>query len=259
MFFLRVLFIGLTLFGLIINLLELFLLSEGKTLCSSQGCKIVDSFARFGNSFMCLLGTLLFLFLLVIYLWELKSRKKNLLLDLVLIAALTGEGYLIGFQLFGVEHICYFCLTVFITILGLTLVRFFENSRIVGLGFLGFLSVVFLTFIVPPKGFTPLPKTKYVLIYSPTCPHCRKVEKFLNSRGVKYSKIPYREVLNLLLSMETERIPVLLVREKDKRVFLIGEEEIYNYFRKENPFQVPLNWYQPPQGACSLFETKSCN
>ena len=59
--------------------------------------------------------------------------------------------------------------------------------------------------------------------------------------------------------METEKIPVLLVREKDKRVFLIGEEEIYNYFRKENPFQVPLNWYQPPQGACSLFETKSCN
>jgi uncharacterized membrane protein/glutaredoxin len=253
---LRVLFLGLTLLGLFLNILELFLLSAGKTLCSSQGCKIVDSFARFGNSFMCLLGTFLFLSILVIYLWELKNRNKNLLLDLILIVALTGEGYLIGFQLFGVGHICYFCLTVFLTILGLTLLRFFDKRPIVGLGILGFLSVGFLTFIVPPKGFTPLPKTKYVLIYSPTCPHCRKVEKFLDNKGINYRKVPYKEVLNLLLSMETEKIPVLLVREKNKSLFLIGEEEIYNFFRKKNFFQMPLNWYKPPQGACSLFESK---
>jgi glutaredoxin len=253
----RVFLYILTALGEVINLTQIYLQLHHRSLCSFSGCKVVDSFARFGNGFMCGVGAFVFLLLFSFLVLERKNPLFGRLFNLTLIASLAGEGYLVGFQLFGVETLCPFCLGVFSIFVLLGLFRVFETAEVL-YGYLSFLAVLVVTFFVPPKGFTPLPPGRFVLIYSPGCPHCHKVMSLLNSEGVKYSAVDYRKVLNLLYYLGTSEVPVLLEREGDKRVFLIGERAIENRFKRETlkePQRLEINLQ--PGGACSIFE-KNC-
>ncbi len=215
----------------------------------------MDSFSRFGDGFMCVLGALVFSILFMFLLLEKRKPLFGRLFDWILIAALSAEGYLLGFQLFGVGRICHFCFIV-LTIFILTgFFRILQKRFWVAFGYLAAVAVLTSTFLVPPKGFYPLPKGKYVLIYSPECPHCRKVIEFLETKGVKFSKVEYKEVLNLLYTLRVDDIPVLLIREGESFKILVGESPIEELFEGKERETKPL--LLAPQGrhsACSIFE-----
>jgi len=225
----KVILYFLTLLGEIINLTQMYLQIHHESLCSSNGCKIVDSFARYGNGFMCGVGAFVFLLLFAFLVLEEKRPFFGKLFDLVLMASLAGEGYLLGFQLFGVGTICHFCFGVFLIFVTLGVFRILHGSRWVWFGYWALLAVLVVTFFVPPKGFTPLPKEKFVLIYSPSCPHCKRVIELLKSKKIRFAGVNYRKVLNFLYTLGDTDIPVLVVRGKGKFTILVGEVPITAY------------------------------
>jgi len=96
------------LFGLLLTSAELISHFLGKSLCTTGGCRIVESFVKGGDLVLLIIGVVLFGSLLFISLS--KHRILNNIHLLILISAMCVEGYLVGFQLFIIHEICVFAL-----------------------------------------------------------------------------------------------------------------------------------------------------
>ncbi|WP_025270080.1 hypothetical protein [Hippea sp. KM1] len=195
------------------------------TICHSSGCLLVARHVRFGEIVMLFIGEAFFLILLIVSFVK-NEKTKGLLLDAMLIAALACEGFLVGYQLFWIGDICYFCFGVFITIIILSLIRIQQSLRITA-GFLSFLALLMMLWMVKPNQQLPiLPKEDKILIYSSHCPHCMRLIKTLNLSNLKIKMIEASKLSNILKSLNINEVPVLIEREKDGLSITIGDKPI---------------------------------
>ncbi|WP_459892597.1 glutaredoxin family protein [Hydrogenobaculum acidophilum] len=218
-------FTKISILGIVWVALELVMGIFHKSVCTSSGCTIAASYNRYPEFVMLTIGILLF-----IILGFLKEKKKEKLLDNVLIGALASEGYLQGFEIFTAHTFCIFCTVTFLIILTLFIIRVKENKEILLKGFSAFFFVFFTVFMV--NNPTLEIKNQYTLLYLPGCPHCEHAEKFLDSIHVDYNKINASKHKGLLMSMGISEAPVLFVREPYGYKVLVGSDAIESFFNK---------------------------
>ena len=248
--------------GVALTLVNFLLELGGKRLCHSEGCLVVDSFSK-SDPLMNLLGLLFFGAALA---GELLGAVN--LSGLLLTLALVAEGYLLGFQLFVIGKLCHFCLAVFTLVFVSNLLYLFRNLaegrdvKATLLGFLGFLTVLFMVWFVNPQ-IGELPKGENVVIYSPNCPHCERVLSYCRSHNINATFVNINREKGLCHSLGLEEIPILIHREGGKLEIIVGDSRIIPYLRekyerkeKGNPL---LNSPLLNGGACDMFEEKACS
>jgi Vitamin K epoxide reductase family. len=204
--------------------LELVMGVFHKSVCTSSGCTIAASYNRYPEFIMLTIGLLLFIVLGI-----LKEKKKEKLLNIILIGALASEGYLQGFEIFVAHTFCIFCTVTFLIILILFIIRVKENKDILLKGLSAFLFVFVTVFLV--NNPTLEIKHQYTLLYLPGCPHCEHTEKFLDDIHVKYDKINASHHKGLIMSMGIDEVPVLFVRESYGYKMLVGSDSIESFFK----------------------------
>ncbi len=218
-------FTKISILGAIWVILEIVMGFFHKSVCTSSGCTIAASYNRYPEFVMLTIGLLLF-----IVLWLLKEKRKEKLLDAILIGALASEGYLQGFEIFTAHTFCIFCTVTFLIIFTLFIIRAKEHKEIFLKGFVAFLFVFFTVFLVNNPTLTI--KNQYTLLYLPGCPHCEHTEKFLDNIHIDYQKIDASSHKGLIMSMGIDEVPILFVKEPYGYKVLVGSYSIESFFAK---------------------------
>ncbi len=239
----------LYLIGFVLVFLEFMLKFFGKSICQTEGCRIVESFVKGGDILLLLIGMGLFATLLFFSL----TKKFDLLHSLILISALSTEGYLLSFQAFVIREFCIFCLVVFAILLLSSLLRFVMGRKELVFAFFCFASLFLITYLVNPHiSDFPSAKQNYVLVYSKDCPHCKEVIQFCEQMSIPVHKIEADKISGLLKALNIKSVPVLYCNEGSEKKFIIGAENIKGYLLAKNAIK------EKEEGFCPLFETSEC-
>ena len=218
--------------GTLYLLTEAVLQSLGRSLCATEGCKVVSQVSRFGDLSMILLGVGV-LSLLVVLAWRgMRSTSgfRDRIINVVLTAALAGEGFLVGYQLFRLHAVCVFCLSVLGIYVVLGLLRILAGHGEVIAGFGALAAVLVLFALVLPAGGLSLPTDrKYVLFFSPDCKHCTEIRKEIDGQGLDVLDAEVSGYAPTLRSLGIDSVPTLMVNGPYEKLFLTGTDAIRTY------------------------------
>ena len=250
-------FLIVSIVGMLFVLTEIVLRYFGKSICSAVGCKLVASYARFGNISILLIGFLTFSLLITFTVMSSHFNKTAFgeYINLVLIVSLACEGYFTGFQAFRIHRPCIFCLTVFGFMVTLGLLRLLQGEREIIAGFAAMAGVFSLCYLILPvdsteriEGHPAVPKVgqpapefdltllngqkvalkdflgKLVVIifWSSGCPHCLREAPILEAVYKQYYKQSLAVVgVNVIQDQESKARAFV---EKYKLTFPVGHD-----------------------------------
>lgn len=218
--------------GSVYMLLEALLQAGGKSICASEGCKVVAQYSRYGDLSMVLLGLAALSLLALLAAAGLRSvnEVRERLLNLVLVVSLAAEGFLVGYQLFWLSTVCVFCLSAFGIFVLLGILRVLAGHREVLAGFVTLAALLSLYFLILPAGGPSLPaEHKVMLFYSSDCKHCAEIRKELEDARIEAEHVLVKEYSAALKSIGIEHVPTLFVNGPYEKHFLTGTEAIRGY------------------------------
>jgi uncharacterized membrane protein len=227
------LFLAVSSLAALFVLAEIILRSFGKSICFTEGCKLTAQYTRFGDLSILLTGFAAFASMAVLSLLArfYYSASAGRLLNLLLVVALTAEGFFMGYLMFRIQTVCVFCLIVFGCMVTLGILRILSGQREVIAGFAALAAVFSLLYLVLPVGITVnLPaENRLILFYSKDCKHCTEVIKEFEEKKIAVAHLPVNEYTNFLKSMGIDHVPTLLVSDQNQKVFLTGKDAILRY------------------------------
>jgi len=220
--------------GLAIVSIELIMQLFNASVCHTEGCKVVAQHARYGDMSMLIPGVMVFAALALLSEFNLVLHRKQLdsTINIILIMAITAEGFFVGYQAFRLHTPCMFCLTVFAIFVILGILRVLEGHKEVVSGFAGFVVILGLFYLVLPavnNNCDCINDSRLTLFYNDDCPHCEMIEDMCEQCDIQVNKLPAREHLALLGSMNINEVPVLLVNDGKEKRIMIGTDKIGQY------------------------------
>ncbi len=115
--------------GALLTLAQIVLLLFNQdTICFNDGCKIVETLTTVSPVIFNLFG--FFYFLTVFWTtYQIKTEKKiwPILTSALLLAALSAEGVLVGFQHFVIDVFCSYCLIILALVVALNLLQHYKH------------------------------------------------------------------------------------------------------------------------------------
>lgn len=211
---------------------EMVFQSYGRSICTTEGCRLVSQNTRFGDISILLIGFVTFSALALLSFLTLYQNKTQFEkhINLILVVSLVAEGFFIGYQAFSIRTACVFCLIMFAFFMVLGILRLLYGEKEVIAGFLSFAGVFALFYLVLPTGGTVrLPVEELTLFYSKDCKYCAEVTKEIEASKMKVIHLPVGEYAGYLKNMGIEHVPTLFVNKKNRKFFLTGKKEIVNY------------------------------
>ncbi len=258
-----------SLLGLIYCGTEVILSGLGKSLCHSDTCTIVESFAVLPRPVLSAGGAFYFLLQGLLALRVFKTGRPSGFLIFLASSALGVEAILLGRQFIDYGLHCPFCLTVAtFTILSAGLILLASQRFAV----LATIAGVFLALVLTPVSVAPLsassvkhikrgnPSAKMILIYADNCPHCHEVLSFCDQlEDIDLLLCPKHKALAFLRSLNIKGVPVLVIDKDGEKEVLVGSKLIIARLKSTeapSPGFMPLEELLTPEGVCS--ETKKC-
>ncbi len=226
-------FFALSSLAAVFVLTEIVMNSFGRSICQTEGCKVVAQYVRYGDISILLIGLATFSVLALLSLLDIYWSKTNAgsYINLLLIVSLACEGFFTGYQAFSIHTPCLFCLIIFAVIVVLGIVRLLEGEREVIAGFLSLVAVFSLLYLVMPAGVpVDLPAgDRFILFFSKDCKYCAEVIQNLDEKKINVKHLNVAEYSTFLKSMGIDTVPTLMVNSPSQKIFITGKEAILRY------------------------------
>jgi glutaredoxin len=226
-------FLTLSSLAAIFVLAEIVMQSLGKSICQTEGCKVVAQHVRYGDISILLIGLVTFFLLAVLSYLELYSNKAGAgsFINLVLIVSLACEGFFTGYQAFSIHTPCLYCLIIFVIMVVLGIVRLLAGQQEVIAGFLSLAAVFSMLYLVLPAGVTvDLPANdRFILFFSKDCKHCAEVIRKLDENKIVVKHLDVAEYSAFLKSMGIDTVPTLMVNAPTQKLFITGKDAILSH------------------------------
>ena len=242
-------FLATALLGVLFLVTELVFQFFGKSICPTEGCRIVGRNARFGDISIILIGLLTFGSLSVLSFLAMHRRRigYDKYINLILVASFAAEGFFIGYLTFRIQAACVICLTTFGLFLALGILRLFAGEKEVAAGFLSFAGVFALFYLILPAGGSlRMPEGEIVLFFSQDCKYCAEVREKIAAERIPVTHLPVGEYSGFLKNMGIEHVPTLFVNKKNWKQLITGRDAIYQYLF---PDQQKKLWEDSGQNA----------
>jgi len=221
------------------SLATLFVITEivmqlyGKSLCATEGCKLVSRQVRFGDISMLLIGLVTF-FLLTLFSAQSLYRGRQVFersSNMLLVASLASEGFFTGYQVFSIHRACLLCLVIFGLIVILGILRLLSGEREMLAGFAALAAVFCMFYLILPAGRSVhLPtENRLILFYSKDCRHCTEIMKEFEEKKIPVTHLQAVGYADFLKNMAIESVPTLYVNDQNQKLFLTGTEAIRRY------------------------------
>jgi hypothetical protein len=205
----------------------------GKSICPTEGCKVVAEHVRYGDLSILLIGLATFSLLGLLSGVGLYANRPGLerFINPVLIISLACEGFFTGYQAFSIHTPCLLCLIIFGIIVILGILRLAAGEKDMLTGFAAFAAVFSMLYLVLPAGGTvDLPKdARLVLFYSKDCKHCSEIMQDLEEKKIAATHLAVAEYAGFLKNMGIEHVPTLMVNDPYQKIFLTGKDAIRRY------------------------------
>jgi uncharacterized membrane protein len=229
----RIAFLTVAALATVFVLTEIIMQYFGRSICFSEGCKLTAQYARFGDISILLTGFAVFFSLTAFAYLNRKAGRPGIerLINLILIVALAGEGFFMGYLAFRIHTICIFCVIVFGFMVTLGVLRTLSGEHDVLAGFAALAAVFAMHYVILPAGVTVnLPaKDRLLLFYSKDCRHCAEIIRELEEKKISVAHLPVSQYGQYLKSVGIDSIPTLMVNDPNEKVFLTGENAIRRY------------------------------
>lgn len=225
-------FLATAMLGALFLLTELIFQSLGKSICPTEGCRVVSQNARFGDISILLLGLSTFSLLAFLSYSALNRSRTDYekYINLILVASLAAEGFFVGYLAFRIHMACIICLTTFGFFLILCILRLFSGEKEVAAGFLSFAGVFALFYLILPAGGSiRMPAAELVLFYSQDCKYCTEVREKIEAHKLPVTHLLVNEYSGLLKNIGIEHVPTLFVNKKNHKQLLTGRDAIDQY------------------------------
>jgi hypothetical protein len=226
-------FLALSSLATIFVLAEIVMQSFGKSICQTEGCKVVAQHVRYGDISILLIGLGTFLLLAVLSYLELYSKKAGAgsFINPVLIVSLACEGFFTGYQAFSIHTPCLYCLIIFALMVLLGIIRLLAGQQEVIAGFLSLAAVFTMFYLVLPAGVpVDLPANdRFILFFSKDCKHCAEVIRKLDENKIIVKHLDVVEYSAFLKSMGIDTVPTLMVNAPSQKLFITGKDAILNH------------------------------
>jgi uncharacterized membrane protein len=227
------LFLAVSVLATLFVAVELGMQSFGKSICATEGCKTTAQYARFGDISILFAGLGTFFAVAALTLLNRRDRKAGIerFINLILIVALTGEGFFMGFLAFKIQTFCLFCFLIFCFMVTLAALRILSGETDVAAGFATLAAVFLMHYLILPAGVAvSLPSNeRLILFYSKDCRHCAEIIRELDEKKISVAHLPVSEYGGFLKNVGIDSIPTLLVNDQNQKVFLTGKEMIRRY------------------------------
>jgi uncharacterized membrane protein len=222
--------------GLILVAAELAFQFFNASICTTEGCRVAIRQTRYGSISILLPGIAIFLVLALLTKKDSSQYKiyRDKAVSMLLIAALSAEGFLVGYQVFRLQAFCAFCIVVFGIFIMLALLWFLEGNREVVSGFAGFFAVFIFLYLIMPVPQAHL-STKNIgnsmltLFYDESCKSCENIDALCKECDIQVNKIEAGENAEFLNFMDITQLPVLVVNRGEEKKIMIGESRITEY------------------------------
>ena len=212
---------------------EIVMQSYGKSLCYTEGCKLVSQQVRFGDISILLIGLFTFALLTFFSVQSLYRGRNNVerYSNILLVASLASEGFFAGYQVFSIHRACLFCLIIFSLIVILGILRLLSGEREMLAGFAALAAVFSMLYLIlPVSKVVQLPTdNRLILFYSKDCRHCTAIMKELEEKKIPVTHLQAVEYADFLKSMAIESVPTLYVNDPNQKLFLTGTDAIRRY------------------------------
>ena len=225
-------FLAAAVIAVVFIVTEMIFQSFGKSICPTEGCRLVSQHSRFGDISILLIGLAAFAGLAILsFLAQFRSKPQyERYINLILVVSLAAEGFLVGYQVFRIHAACAVCLITFSFFLLLGMVRLLSGEREVVAGFLSFAGVFALFYLIlPAGGSVRLPEDELILFYSRECKYCAEVMDKISTHHIPVAHLLAGEYADFLKSVRIEHVPALLVNRKNQKMFLVGRDAIDQY------------------------------
>jgi len=228
-------FLAVSSIGMLFVLSEIIMQMLGKTICFTEGCKVVAQIVRYGDISILVLGMLLFSTLAVLAKLNLTYNKPTLerLINFIIIVALACEGFFMGYLAFRLYTVCIFCVIVFSLLVTLGILRLLSRHHEVVAGFAACAAIFSLLYLVLPVGVTVnVPEhERLILFYSKDCKYCSVVMAELEQNNIPAKHVEVGAYAGLLKGIGIEGVPTLMVNDPNQKVFFTGQDAIRRYLR----------------------------
>lgn len=228
-------FLGVSSLGMLFVLLEIIMQMLGKSICFTEGCKIVAQLVRYGDISILILGMLMFSSLAILAKMSLTRSTPMLerMINLLIVVSLACEGFFMGYLAFRVQTVCIFCVIVFSLLVTLGILRLLSRHHEVFAGFAALAAIFSLLYLVLPVGVTTkLPENeRLILFYSKDCKYCAEIKAELDAKKIPVVQLDAGKYAGLLNSLNIEGVPTLLVNEQTQKLIFVGRDSIKRYLQ----------------------------
>jgi len=211
---------------------ETYLKLQHKSLCGEVGCKLAGELLNFDALYLNYAGLAGVFVLTILGFLSLKNKFYEALFFVGLYSAIAFEATIISYQFIANPEPCIFCLGVISSLLLIALVSHIKHFAITVATVLSIFVGLNTLAITQNKAFTTT-EGNY-LIYSSTCPHCKKVKAYLAKHKIDYTPISVKEsnARMFLKFANITSIPVLIVKNKRDLTVTVGDKKIISHFEK---------------------------
>ena len=252
-------FLALSSLATIFVLAEIVMQSFGKSICQTEGCKVVALHVRYGDISILLIGLVTFFLLAVLSYLELYLKKTGTgsFINLVLIVSLACEGFFTGYQAFSIHTPCLYCLIIFALMVLLGIIRLLAGQQEVIAGFLSLAAVFSMFYLVLPAGVpVDLPASDhFILFFSKDCKYCAEVIQNFDEKKITVKHLDVTEYSAFLKSMGIDTVPTLMVNAPTQKLFITGKDAILRYLVSCEPPQKPNDGEKTKKDASSAVPT----
>ena len=229
-------FIFAPLLFLIYVSVETYLKLNKSSLCMADkaaeptGCELAGALLNFDAIYINYLGIFAALTILILGVLSYKRKVPQVLFFVVLVSSLLFETIMLGYQYFASPKMCTFCMGVyaFLVVILLSSARRYFLMVVPAV-----ISVVMaLSFLAIPTSKTFIEKDGTYLIQSPTCPHCKKVKKYMHENNIEFTKIDIAEIeaQNFATFLNFKSIPILVTKEGKNIKIINGDKDIIDSY-----------------------------
>jgi hypothetical protein len=230
---LKKIFLAMSSLAAIFVLTEIIMQMSGKSICQTEGCKVVAQHVRYGDISILLIGLVTFSLLAVLSYLELYRKNANAgpFINLVLIVSLACEGFFTGYQAFSIHTPCLYCLIILAIMVVLGIIRLLTGQPEVIAGFLSLAAVFSMLYLVLPAGVpVDLPANdRFILFFSKDCKYCAEVMRNIDEKKITVKHLDVSEYSAFLKSMGIDTVPTLMVNAPNQKLFITGKDAILGY------------------------------
>jgi len=237
--------------------INLYFVMSGASWCKSQGCEISKSLLNIEQTELYTLAIGIFLFLLLVGINIIKKGSQTLekVYNFGIFAVMLCETILLGYLYFKTGTLCISCFIFYILVI-INFVMIGDISKVLVIPCM-LIALALLNLDVSTSSNKSL-ESKYTLLQSSSCEHCKEVKEFLDSNKIQYKKEDYTLYSGLFSSLNITKIPLMLVKNNENNILILnGVSQIEEYI-KNNEISVDTQTLDVITHDISFKEKQGC-